>query len=58
MRNELFDIAVERFVAAFEDGENLESVWEEVIEMTDLNDADIQRAVDRARDLTADEWDD
>jgi hypothetical protein len=58
MRNELFDIAVDRFVTAFEEGENLESAWEEVVEMTGLNDADIQRAVDRARDLTADEWDD
>jgi hypothetical protein len=58
MRNKLFDIAVERFVVTFKEGGSFESTWEAVAEMTGLNAADIQRAVDRARDLTADEWDD
>lgn len=51
-----FDIAVKRFVEAFENGENIDSVWIELREQVDLNEADLQRAVDRAVQLTDEDY--
>jgi len=53
MRDPLFESAVEKFVEAFTNGENLEPIWQELA-ASGLNEALLQRAVDRAAMLTDD----
>lgn len=53
MRDPVFESAVEKFVEAFTNGESLEPVWQELSQLG-LNDAMLQRAVDRAAMLTDD----
>lgn len=51
MRDPVFESAVEKFVNVFRDGESLEPVWQELLELG-ANAAMLQRAVDRAAMLT------
>jgi hypothetical protein len=53
MRDPVFEEAVSKFVEAFNSGESLEPVWQELA-ASGLNDALLQRAVDRAAMLTDD----
>lgn len=53
MRDPVFESAVQKFVDVFTKGESLEPVWQELSE-SGLNDALLQRAVDRAAMLTDD----
>lgn len=56
MRDTVFEEAVRKFVEAFQLGESLEPTWQELSERG-LNDAMLQRAVDRAAMLTDDDFD-
>lgn len=57
--NRQFDDAVQRFLTALLEGDSIDAIWEDLIDTTDLNDADLQRAVQRAEDLEAEDagWD-
>jgi hypothetical protein len=48
-----FDSAVRRFLKVLQEGDSIEALWEEILDEGDLNDADLQRAVQRAEDLEA-----
>lgn len=50
----MFDFAVEKFVTAFRDGENINTVWQELL-ADGASAALLQRAVDQAAMLTDDE---
>lgn len=51
--NRVFDNAVQRFLAALQEGDNVDAVWEDIIDEAVLNDADLQRALQRAEALEA-----
>lgn len=59
--NPAFDSAVRRFLVALQEGENVDAVWEELLEEDELNLADLQRALGRAEVLEAEaegtDWD-
>jgi len=57
MRTESFNRAVQAFIKALTAGNGIEATWEALAESEGLNPADLQRAIERAHDLTADEWD-
>ena len=50
MRRENIAKATERFLTALLEGENIDFVWEELKEELQLNDADLQRALESAED--------
>lgn len=49
----VFDNAVRRFLETLLEGDSIEVTWEELLEDGELNDADLQRALQRAEDLEA-----
>jgi hypothetical protein len=49
----VFDSAVQRFLEALREGDSIDALWEEILDEGALNDADLQRAVQRAEDLEA-----
>jgi uncharacterized protein (DUF433 family) len=53
MRTAAFDVAVQKFLAALQEGDSIEAVWEELSELHGINAADLQRALQRAEDLEA-----
>lgn len=55
MRNEKFGMAVGRFLEALRSGEGIEAVWDELAELHGINAADLQRALERAEQLEAEE---
>lgn len=57
MRAKSFNRAVQAFIKALTVGNGIEETWEALAESEDLNPADLRRAIERACDLTADEWD-
>ena len=52
MRTAAFDVAVQKFLDALQEGDSIEAVWEELTELG-INAADLQRALQRAEILEA-----
>ena len=57
MRTAAFEIAVQKFLAALQEGDSIEAVWEELAELHRINSADLQRALQRAEILEAEDED-
>jgi hypothetical protein len=55
MRTASFDRAVERFLQTLITGDSIEAAWESLAETEGLHPADLQRALQRAEDLEAEE---
>ena len=55
MRNEKFELAVSRFLEALRDGHSFEALWEELSELHGINAADLQRALQRAEQIEAEQ---
>jgi uncharacterized protein (DUF433 family) len=55
MRTAAFEIAVQKFLSALQEGESIEAVWEELAELHHINAADLQRALQRAEILEEEE---
>jgi hypothetical protein len=53
MRNKELIKATNRFLTALIEGDNINAVWEELKSELSLNDADLQRALERAEDAEA-----
>lgn len=53
MRTAAFEVAVGKFLTALQEGDSIEAVWETLAEVHGINDADLQRALQRAEDLEA-----
>jgi hypothetical protein len=53
MRTAAFEVAVGKFLTAIQEGDSIEAVWETLAEVHGINDADLQRALQRAEDLEA-----
>lgn len=53
MRTAAFEVAVGKFLTALQEGDSIEAVWEALAEVHGINDADLQRALQRAEDLEA-----
>jgi hypothetical protein len=53
MRTAAFEVAVGKFLTALLEGDSIEAVWEELAEVHGINDADLQRALQRAENLEA-----
>ena len=53
MRTAAFEVAVQKFLTALQEGDSIEAVWEELAELHNINAADLQRALQRAEDLEA-----
>lgn len=51
--NAAFNEAVDRLLAALKEGENMDSIWDELLEEGELNEADLRRALQRAEILEA-----
>lgn len=58
--NKAFDNAVDRFLDALRNGGSFEALWEDLLEDGRLNEADLQRALQRAEQLEAEAegWED
>ena len=58
--NKVFNNAVDRFLDALRNGGSFEALWEELLEDGKLNEADLQRALQRAEQLEAEAegWED
>lgn len=58
--NKAFDNAVDRFLDALRNGGSFEALWEDLLEDGSLNEADLQRALQRAEQLEAEAegWED
>ena len=58
--NKAFDNAVDRFLDALRNGGSFEALWEDLLEDGRLNEADLQRALQRAEVLEteAEGWED
>jgi hypothetical protein len=58
--NVAFNEAVDRLLVALREGENVDGVWDELLDEGELNDADLRRALQRAETLEAEVegWDD
>lgn len=56
----MFNNAVDRFLDALRNGGSFEALWEELLEDGKLNEADLQRALQRAEQLEAEAegWED
>jgi hypothetical protein len=52
-QNKPFEIAVQKFLDALQEGDSIEAVWAELAELHGINDADLQRALQRAEVLEA-----
>ena len=59
--NKVFDSAVSMFLDTLRRGDSIEAVWEELAELQGMNAADLQRALQRAEQLEAEDegvdWD-
>ena len=59
--NKVFDNAVSMFLDALRSGDSIEAIWEELAELQGMNAADLQRALQRAEQLEAEDegvdWD-
>ena len=53
MRTAAFEVAVQKFLTALQEGDSIEAVWEELAELHGINAADLQRALQRAEILEA-----
>jgi hypothetical protein len=53
MRTAAFEVAVGKFLTALQEGDSIEAVWETLAEVHGINDADLQRALQRAEVLEA-----
>lgn len=53
--NKVFDSAVSMFLDTLRSGDSIEAVWEELAELQGMNAADLQRALQRAEQLEAED---
>jgi hypothetical protein len=53
MRKHELSLATNRFLTALIEGDNINAIWDELLQELSLNEADLQRALERAEDAEA-----